>query len=57
MKPETLLWLPPKYAYMLALIVRCTCREAVRFPDERSEELSRSERRKRVRTKPNDEIE
>ena len=28
---------------------RCTCGEAVRFPDERSEELSRSESRKRVR--------
>jgi hypothetical protein len=28
---------------------RCTCREAIRFPDERSEELSRSESRKRVR--------
>ncbi len=29
--------------------VRCTCGEAVRFPDERCEELSRSESRKRVR--------
>ena len=30
-------------------LAKCTCGEAVRFPDERSEELSRSESRKRVR--------
>ena len=28
---------------------KCTCRVAVRFPDERSEELSQRESRKRVR--------
>ena len=32
-----------------APVARCTCRVAVRSPDERSEELSRSESRKRVR--------
>ena len=32
-----------------APVARCTCREAIRFLDEQSEELSRSESRKRVR--------
>lgn len=32
-----------------APVARCTCREAIRFLDEQSEELSRSESRKSVR--------